>query len=179
MAKLPALSLLLLSWSAVSICNAQDQYLTADEVRDPNTVVAWLGTRDSASLRKDAQFWVEMAEVYRQRSYWSAAAKAYGEAMIRYPSPHNVSRYADTEIRMLGRVRAREQAFDLQADQDIQRSLDYYRSAMAANAILQTLNAQGIDDLQNKIDCLAEYVVEGNRAAQCDPLRAYFDAGAE
>ncbi len=179
MAKPSALLLLLLSSLAVSSCEAQDRFLTPEEIRDAETVSAWFAAHGGNAANDEATFFLDLAERAKHSEDWSAATKAFGEAMIRYPSPKAIAGYADAQLRMLGMVRARNRSFDAHAGRDTKEAFDYYRSAMAANAVLETLDAQSRKDLQNKIDCLAGYAAHGNRTAQCSPLRAYFDAGAK
>lgn len=174
MAKPSALLLLLLSCLSLSGCSAQGKYLSEEEVADPDFISSWLQTHDAGPELDEAKFFLDLAQKEKQRRNWSAASKAFGEAMIRYPSPTAVAGYADSMIQMLGQIRARDETYEKHSLADLQRMLNFYKSAAAADGILNSLGNQENALLQSKVDCITGFVESKSTAASCDPLKLYF-----
>lgn len=177
MARRWALSLWFASALALSGCDARQpqetRLLTEQEARDAQFVAQWLqknGTED----RKEAQQFFQQALLEKQRQNWSAAAKAFGESMIRYPSPQALAGYADADLQMLASVRARDRNAQEHAKADTAHALEFYRAALSADAVLKTLPVQEKDRILRNADCLAAYAASGTSVADCQPLEDYF-----
>ena len=177
MARLLALSLWFASVFALPGCNAQEsaqagKYLTESEAGNAEFVSRWLAKHRAAD-QKDAQQFMQQALREKQRSNWSAATKAFGESMIRYPSPQALAGYAEAELRMLGAVRARDKNVNEHMAADMKHALAFYESALSANAVLRTLPAQESEQLQKSVDCLKAYLASASKQAGCVPLEIY------
>jgi hypothetical protein len=48
-----------------------------------------------------------------------------------------------------------------------------YRSAIAADEVLNTLSAKEKVELRGNVDCLAAFLRTGKSESDCQPLRAY------
>lgn len=148
--------------------------LSEDDARDPAAVVRWLQTHQVKD-RQEVQWFFMQGMRERQRGNLSAAVKAFGESMVRYPSPQALSEYADTQLRMLSQVRSREGNLQDRMQADMALTLDFYRSALAANSVLGTLTEAQKNRLQGQADCVAAFVATGqvDSARDCPPLSIY------
>jgi hypothetical protein len=77
---------------AASNCHAQEsggieKYLTLEQAGNAEFVAMWLREKGAMANRKDAELFFEWGMQDKRRKYWSGAARAFGESMIRYPSP--------------------------------------------------------------------------------------------
>lgn len=103
----------------------------------------------------------------------SAAAKAFLESMIRYPSPQALAGYAAAESRMFGEIRARNKNVDQYIASDMARALDYYQSAIAADAVLKVMPEHEIEQIKKNVACLVIYLRSKKVQKNCQPLEIY------
>lgn len=179
MARLLALSLWFASALALFAgCNAQEQTpprtkLTEAEAGNAEFVAQWLKQHGATADQKEARQFLDQAQQAKQRKNWSAATKAFGESMIRYPSAQALAGYAEAELRMLGEVRARDKNASQHMAEDMKHALAFYESALAANAVQQALPAPEKEQLQKSVVCLKGYVASANRPLDCPPIEFY------
>jgi hypothetical protein len=147
--------------------------LTVEQAGDPRSVADWLKQNGTAVDRAEADRFFEVGMHENQKKNWSAATKAFGESMIRYPSPQALVAYAEAELRMLGEIRSRDRSFDQNKLPDLSQALHYTRSAMAADAVLGTMPKAERRNAQLNADCLAAYIQSGQHQSICPLLEAY------
>ncbi len=175
MAKLLAL-LLLFANTALSPCAfanggaIKTPYLTDEQLRNAEFVSTWLKTKATTTAQKDARPFLEAAMRAKNSS---AAAKAFLESIIRYPHPQALVGYAVAETRMLGEIRARNNNVDQYIGSDMLRTLDYYKSAIAADAVLQVMPKNEMEQVQKNAACLTTYLRLKHRQKNCLPLQNY------
>lgn len=177
MARLLALSLWFASVFVLPGCNAQEstkatKLLTESEAGNAEFVSRWL-TQHRAANQKEAQRFLQQGEREKQRGNWSGATKAFGESMIRYPSPQALAGYAEAELRMLGAVRARDKNMNEHVAVDVKHALAFYEAALSANTVLGTLPAQEVEQLRKNVDCLKANLAAANKQPGCAPLERY------
>jgi hypothetical protein len=175
-----ALSLWLAGALALFVgCNAQEQnpppakLLTEAEAGNAEFVAQWLKQHGATADQKEARQFLEQAQQAKQRKNWSAATKAFGESMIRYPNAQALAGYAEAELRMLGEVRARDKSTSQHMAEDMKHALAFYEAALAANAVQQALPAPEMEQLRKSVACLAGYVASTNRPLDCSPIELY------
>jgi hypothetical protein len=149
------------------------KYLTEEDVRNREFVSNWLRTKGASVDQTESKWYFEQGMRENQKKNWSAATKAFGESMIRYPTPHALAEYADAELRMLGESRARENSMDQHKLEDMKDALDFYKSALAADAVLNTMSKQDRERVRQSADCLDAYIRSGKARSNCQPLEVY------
>jgi hypothetical protein len=161
--------------SLLSCSSAQTfSYLTQKQLRDAQFVSDWLKTNISNLDQKGATTYFNLGMKYKKEKYWSAAAKSFGESAIRYPSPQALIHYAQANSLSLSAARAREKSTDQFKLADMRSALQIYKSASAADAVLNTLSSVEKNQLQANIGCLNTFVeTEGKPQKNCAPLMSY------
>jgi hypothetical protein len=166
-------SLLVLPLSSASERISHEKLLTDKELEYPEFVVNWLKTEganaDMAMVGKSFQYGLKA----KQQGRWGPAGKAFGESMIRYPSPQAIAEYINAELHDLGAVRAREKTVNRFKRKDMIHARKYYRSALAANTVTNTLSSEEKTQLQGNIQCLDYFIRFGKVQPTCRPLQAY------
>ncbi len=157
---------------ATALAQPAPPMLTADEAREPATVVRWLQTHKVKDM-KDVQWFFQQGLREKQRGNLPAAVKAFGESMARYPAPLTLAEYADTQLQMLAQVRKRDNAVQDNMQADMALTRDFYRSALAANTVLGTLSEPGQASIKYRADCLGTYLATGQANPDCQPLQYY------
>ena len=150
-----------------------DKYLTDEELRNPEFVSNWLKTKGVTADKKDAERFLNYGLSAKKNPNWSGAAKTFGESMIRYPSPQALTEYADANLIMLGIVRAREKSVKQKMASDMKHALDFYKSALAADAVLDSLPKSEKERVRNNVDCLEVYLRSAEVQRNCEPLQNY------
>jgi hypothetical protein len=178
MGKLLALSLWFVSVLSLPCALAQEntntnKYLTEEEVSNEKFVSSWLKTRGATADQKESKWYFEQGVREKQKKNWSAATKAFGESMIRYPSPQALAEFAAAELRMLGKIRVRENSVNQYKVADMRRTLDFYKSSLAANAVLNTMSKRESERVRMNADCLLTYIHSGKMQRNCQPLQEY------
>ena len=167
-------SLLLLAHGALAQTSADSaRYLTDDELKNPEFVVNWLKTKSAGADRKMADWYFKNGMKDMQRKYCSGASKNFAESMIRYPSPQTLIASADATICMLGAIRARTKSVEQHKQSDLKSVDGFYRSALAADDVLNTLSAAEKTQVRQNADCLSAFVKSGEVQKNCPPLQAY------
>lgn len=152
----------------------ENVWLPISAASNPEAVAEWLRTKKPTKIdAKDAQIYFRKGRKAQLGGNWSLASKAFGESLIRHPTPESLWQYAKVETRMLAEVRARAEGQADNADRDLQYVLGFYRSAVAANGVVGTLAPNALSQLQHSSKCLQEYVENKKSSDDCEPLRAY------
>lgn len=171
--------LALLLWFASSLLGpyvfakeeaTEKQFLTNEQLRDAEFVATWLKTKATNVNKKEAARFLETAMAAKNSS---AAAKGFLESMIRYPSPQALAGYAAAESRMFGEIRKRNKNVDQHIISDMGRALDYYKSAIAANAVLKIMPEHEIEQVRKNVACLTIYLQAKTPQKNCQPLQNY------
>ena len=172
MKKLLAAFLLFASALAVAASPPPDRLpklLDEKEVKNPEFVSKWLAGYGSNVNQKEADWFYSLGVKQKESNNWSAAAKAFGESMRRYPRPHAISDYADAELKMMGEIRAREGFPPSKASEDMEHAIWLYKSSLAANSVTRTLSQAEARRIEEFVSCLAEYLKTSQPSGNCPP----------
>lgn len=148
-------------------------YLTHDELKNPEFIVSWLKTKSASADRKMADWYFKNGTKDMQRKYCSGASKNFAESMIRYPSPQTLIAYVDARMCMLGAIRARAKSIEQHKKSDLKSVDGFYRSALAADDVLNTLSEIEKKQVRKNGDCLAIFIQSQKILPDCQPLQAY------
>jgi hypothetical protein len=151
------------------------QLLKEQDVKDPEFVVQWLSSAESKTDQKDAKWFFSIGLKEKKSKNWPAASKAFGESMRRYPSPQALFEYADSDLKMLGQVRAREGFPPGLVREDMVHALRLYETSLAANKVTNTLSAQEAKRIEQHASCLKNYLESSAPQSDCQPLK-YFSS---
>lgn len=180
MQKLLALSLWFASAfaSAASLLPKESPPLIKEQqARDPQFVVQWLSSMGPKTDQKDAKWFFSAGVKEKEAKNWSAASKAFGESMIRYPSPQALLEYADADLKMLGQVRARDGFPSKFVRGDMEHALGFYEAAVAANGVTKTLSIQDTKRLEQNVACLRTYLQSSQPQSDCQPTTYFSGSG--
>ncbi len=148
-------------------------FSTVEQAGDPSFVADWLKQNGTVVDRTEANRFFEVGMREKQKKNWSAATKAFGESMIRYPSPQALAEYAEAELQMLGEIRSRDKSYEQNKLPDLAHALNYIRSALAADSALETMPKAERGKTQLNADCLSVYIQSGKHQGICPLLEAY------
>lgn len=179
MQKLLAVFLLFASAFAIAaslLPKQPPQLLKEQEARDPQFVAQWLNSVGPKTDQKDARWFFSLGLKEKEAKNWSAASKAFGESMKRYPSPQALLEYADADLKMLGQVRAREGFPSKLVREDMEHALGFYEASIAANGVTKTLSPQEAKRLEQNVSCLKGYLQSPQPQSDCQPI-TYFSSG--
>ncbi len=163
-------------WSGCALAENKSTaapFLTEEEVANPQFVTDWLKKNGQTTHRKDADWFFDVGLRDKQNKNWSAATKAFGESMIRYPSPQALAEYAEAELRMLGEIRARQKNFDANKLSDLSHALNFFKSALAADSVLNAMPKEDNERVRSNVECLDAYIRSGKAQGPCAALEAY------
>lgn len=168
--------------SALAIAGASSpkepaQLLSEQEARNPQFVVQWLGSTGPKTDQTDAKWFFSFGLKAKASRNWSAASKAFGESMRRYPGPQALLEYADADLKMLGQVRAREGFPSRLVRGDMEHALGFYESSLAANGVTRTLSPQEAKRLEQNVSCLKSYLLSSRPQRDCQPLIYFSRSG--
>lgn len=152
------------------------QFINDKDLKNHEFIANWLtNVGPSKTDREDADRFFSLGLKAKQAKNWSGAAKMFGESMMRYPSPHALYESADSELRMLRQVRAREGFPPERVRKDMNNALDLYESSLAANGVTKTLSAQEIERIEQYVFCLKSYLQSPQPQTDCQPT-VYFSS---
>jgi hypothetical protein len=165
-----------LASAAASPPKEHQQLLNEQEVRNPQFVVQWLSSTGQKADQKDAKWFFSLGLKKKESNNWSAASKAFGESMIRYPSPHALLEYANSDLKMLGQVRARQGFPSKLVREDMEHALGFYEASLAGNGVTKTLSPQESKQVEQYVSCLKSYLLSSQSKSDCQPT-IYFSSG--
>ena len=151
--------------------------LSEQEVRNPAFVTQWLTGLGAGADRKEADWFYSLGMKKKQANNWSAAAKAFGESMRRYPGPRTLYEYAHAELKMLGKVRARQGFPRAAVRQDMEHALGFYEASLAANSVTSTLSLEEARRVEAYAACLRHHLQASRPPVACPPA-TYFSTTA-
>jgi hypothetical protein len=155
------------------------QLLQEQQVRDARFVVEWLNSMGPKTNQKEAKWFFSFGLKEKEAKNWSAASKAFGESMIRYPSPQALLEYADADLRMLGPIRAREGFPSELVRGDMEHALGFYEAAVAANGVTRTLSSRDAKRLEQNVSCLKGFLQSHQQQNGCPPARYFSFSGRD
>lgn len=143
------------------------------ELTDPARVAAWLKDNATTADKAFARRFFDHALKDKKRKAWGPAAKGFCESALFFPMPDALSECANADAHSLGSTRARENSYSQKGRGDMQHVELLYRSAIAADAALNTLSAKKKKEARQNADCLAAFVRTEKMQPDCQPLQAY------
>ncbi len=152
---------------------ALPKHLKQEELYNPAIVTAWLKANAATADKVFANQFFEHALKDKKRKAWGPAGKGFCESALFYPTPSALAECANADTRSLGNTRSREKSFSRHSLGDMQRIESLYRSAIAADAVLNTLSAKAKEEMRQNADCLAAFIHVGKSQSECQPLQAY------
>ncbi|WP_139026485.1 hypothetical protein [Achromobacter arsenitoxydans] len=147
--------------------------MTQQQLSSPEAVAKWLQDNPEGRDRKVAEFFFQEGTRYKQRKYWSAAAKSFGESAIRYPGPHVLDEYVTSNLKMLGEIRGQRGGTQLGVNGDMNNAMGQYQSALAADEILHSLSPEEATRVRKNIECLKRYLHTQEVHRDCQPMKFY------
>ncbi len=147
--------------------------LTIEQLEDAEYVKSWLMQKNRKIDQKSIDYLNKTAKEKERIGYWDAAAKTYGESALLYPSPEAILNRANAWYKMLKRIRERDKELEQNKFDDMSRLLKYYRSAAAADSVLNTLSDPQKAEVQTNIECLEKYTTTKQFQPNCEVLTAY------
>ena len=160
----------------VSMAGAQERtrlHMEQGQLEDPALVSAWLKKNAALADRQRAAQFHAFGAQEEQRGSLSTALKAYGESALWMPSPQALRTVADLAVRYYGQGRAANKSYAEGRKTDLIFFEKLYRSALASDDVLATLNPAERLRIEANADCLATYRRNGTGYATCPPLQAY------
>ena len=158
---------------AGAAARAAPPMLSQGQLHEPAAVAGWLKEYGHGADRDGAALAHAEGVKDVQRRDFGAAVKGFGESALRYPSPQAILAYTDAQLRFLGGLRAHNKNRAKHQDSDLRLFESLYRSALASNAVLATMNASERRGVQGHADCIAAYRRAKAGAARCAPLLTY------
>ncbi|MCW7536989.1 hypothetical protein OOT46_03860 [Aquabacterium sp. A7-Y] len=150
--------------------------LSQKDLGNPKAVETWLkenGAKAHKADKKNSQRAYEYGQLKKQRKEWGAAAKAFGESALFYPTPKALNEYADNWLRMLGEIRQREKTYGERWQADLSEAEATYRTALAADSVLKLMTDKERQQTRKNAECLADYIKSQVKQGDCLPLQLY------
>ena len=143
------------------------------DLTNPATITAWLKQNAATADKARAKQFFDAALKDKKRGAWGRAGKGFGESAQFYPTPNAITEYANAALRSGGERRAREKTYAQHSQADMTHFEALYRSALAADAILNTLSADENKQVRHNIDCLTIFIQSQKILPDCQPLKTY------
>ncbi|MCA1857175.1 hypothetical protein LE190_14745 [Massilia oculi] len=161
------------AWSDLLAREKPVPKLAQTELHEPAVVAAWLKENASKADQAAAKEFFDLGTREKSEHRWSPAVKSFGESAIRYPSPRTLNEYADILLIFFSNIRAREKDIRAHAANDLTAVESVYRSAIAADSVLNTMTQHERQQTRENADCLAAYLRSRTGTATCKPLHKY------
>jgi len=145
--------------------------LQQEALSKPELITGWL-KQNAAADRRDADWFFKTGVKAMTDRRWSLAAKAFGDSALRFPTPQALMEYADAWLHMLHEIRSSPGNAPVAAEPDLAHAEKIFRSALAANALLNSLNAREKEQTEQDATCLASYI-QSHVETDCRPLHLY------
>jgi hypothetical protein len=170
----PWLSSLFMFFSATVFSDAmQPGHLEQRDLKKPAVISEWLKSNGATADKARAKLFFDEGLKDKKRGAWDPAAKSFGESALVYPTPHALIETANADLHALGNTRARKKNYAQKSRSDMTSVELIYRSALAADAVLNTLNTEEKKQTQQNADCLTAFIQSGKIQPDCLPLQAY------
>lgn len=147
--------------------------LQQDDLKNPDVISSWLTTNGAAADRRQAEVFFRQGTMAKAKHQWGLAAKGFGESALQFPSPTSLVEYAEAKLHELSDIRVREKTVAKYRQSDIATVEAVLRSALAADAVLNTLSVQEMQQVRRDAKCLEAFLRSGDDDTTCRPLRLY------
>lgn len=147
--------------------------LQQDDLKNPDVISSWLKTNGSAADRRQAEAFFRQGAKAKAKHKWGLAAKAFGESALQFPSPTSLTEYAEAKLHELSDIRVRDKTVVKYKHSDIATVEALLRSALASDAVLNTLSVQDKQQVRQDSECLAAFLQSGANQEDCRPLQVY------
>ena len=147
--------------------------LEQEDLGNPEVITAWLKENSGKADKTNARWFFEYGVKAKIEKRSGPAGKAFAESAVRYPTPQAINEYADLKLRMLGEIRARTAEGKRHWKSDLTSIAALYQSALAADAVLNTLGTTEKENTRKNAGCLATYVHTKKVQFPCPPLQTY------
>lgn len=147
--------------------------LGQEDLVDPSKISAWLLANKTDGKKADAEFFYKEGLRAKKVGAWGAAGKGFGASAQIFPAPKTLIEYANARLNNMSDIHARAKNVEKQGHTDMRYIESLYRSAVAADTILNTLSKKEKKEVRKNVDCLAVFVQTGKFVRECPPLQAY------
>lgn len=145
--------------------------LQQDALSQPEAITDWLKQNANVDRTKAERFFNYGVKAKGEQR-WSPASKAFGESAVHFPTPQALNEYANAWLHMIHRVRTSPGNAPTAAEPDLEHVEKIFRSALAANEVLNSLNAQEKEQIERDASCLTKYL-QSHEDIDCRPLQIY------
>lgn len=166
-------SVLSLYGSAASGDAIQPKSLEQGDEKNPALIAAWLKANAPMADKVRAEIFFREGLKAKKRGAWGPAGKGFGESVQLYPAPNTLIEYANALLHVLGDSRARKKTTAQYKESDMKSVEWIYRSALAADGVLNTLSTTEKEQVRQNADCLAAFVQSAKMQPNCPPLQIY------
>jgi hypothetical protein len=166
------------AWVLVAACNvaaAQQQVLALEQedLKQPDRVAAWVQAHPQGIDQEKADFFLRIGARAKKGGDWGLAVKSFGESAMYFPSSPVLMEYAHAYARLLGEIRARNNAYSTHKQNDLTGVQSLYQTALAVDAVTRQLSERQRREIRAGAECLAHYLRAGVAQRGCEPLDAY------
>ncbi len=151
----------------------QPKPLEQRDLKNPISVSVWLKANGASADKVGAAWFFKEGLKEKKRGAWGPAGKGFVASALLYPAPNALIEYANAVLHSVGAARAREKTVPQYMRADMIAIEAIYRSALAADAVLNTLSAPEKIQTSQNADCLTTFVRSGKTQPNCQPLQTY------
>ena len=108
-----------------------------------------------------------------EKGDWGPAVKSFCASALYYPAPQTLIACADVQLRSLSVSRHREKNISRYKQRDMISIESIYRSALAADGVLNALSPAEKVETKKNADCLAAFIRSRKLLSDCQPLQIY------
>ena len=145
--------------------------LDSGDLSEPELISFWVQENGEKVDKKRANEFFDDGVKEKKQQRWGPAVKSFGSSALHYPTPEVLNEYADVSLRSLGQLRAWKKEDKRQSDLSYIVSL--YRSVLAANTVLKTMNLKEEVHVRHNIACITAYMDSAKLISDCTPLQIY------
>ncbi len=150
--------------------------LAQDDLYKPGAIVTWLKTHGATADKEAANAMFNDGVKLKKRGEkgdWGPAVKSFCASALYYPAPKTLIACADVQLHSLGVSRHREKNISRYKQRDMISIEAIYRSALAADGVLNALTPSEKVEIKQNTDYLAAFIRAGKVLADCHPLQTY------
>lgn len=150
--------------------------LEQDDLYRPAVISAWLKANGATADKALAEEFFEAGVKAKKRGAkgdWGPAVKSFCASALYYPAPKTLIECAEVQLQSLGASRRREKTVAQFKRSDMTSIEAIYRSALAADTVLNTLSPAEKKGIRQNADCLSAFNISGKVAVNCQPLQTY------
>lgn len=180
----PALGSYGLSRSVFALLGSAIQLDPLKDEADAVLIAAWLKTYGATADKAGAALLFKAGLKQKKQRNWYLAVDSFCESARYYPTPQALSECANAHLHNYADGYPSRDALAKYDREERERvgemirgSIRYvesiYRSALAADAVLNTLTTTEKKQTRQNADCLATFIKSGKAQSDCQPLQAY------